>query len=755
LSIATDTQMAESTDKKTVILDFQVDTTEAVVSIGNLEKANKALREERKKVDLSTEEGVKRVKDINNQINQNTETIKSNSDSLKKNQLNVGNYTESINKSKVGVGNFNTSIKESTPFLDKMSGGLASAAQGFMGMVRSSLAFIATPIGAVIAAVGLALGALMTYFKGSEEGQNRLNKIMAIAGAIMEKITDVVEDMGEAIFNAIRHPWDTIKQFGELIKENIINRFEGALEFIPALGKAVSLLFKGQFAEAAQVAGDAMLKVITGVENVTTKVGNLAKASSEAIAKAAKDGYDLATLQNQLEKDDRVRTEARAKRDLEVSLLRRKADEAEGATKLKYLNEALKLEAISIAAETKTATLRRDIAKEKVRINGDDKEALDELSKAEADLFNAQRGAFDETRKMNKERLATEEALQKAYDDRIKKAQDVTDKEVSEIDKRLEKEKEYTDSFVRKQKEREEKVQKEREKGSFAAIQQAINRAKAEGKIEQDASDQAIENEKKKWEGILKGIGEGIKLFETISNGLFETIQGHYKVQENALAVSLAKQKEALNAQYSEDLKALDQKLATGLITQEEYDAALITLNQKQQADIKAAQIEQAEALNEIKRKEFEANKKNQIAQAVADIAKAVLGAFAGTPGGIIVKGIAAAAAAIFGAIQIRQIEQTEFVPTTFRTGGYTGDGNPDQLAGQVHKSEFVMPADVVAQYGKEHFQSYMDGSAIANASTMGMTAQSQASQAPVYLSYTEFKRFVREVELKESIVKA
>ena len=40
--------------------------------------------------------------------------------------------------------------------------------------------------------------------------------------------------------------------FVDLIKENIINRFEGLLELIPQLGKAINALFKGNFSEAGK-----------------------------------------------------------------------------------------------------------------------------------------------------------------------------------------------------------------------------------------------------------------------------------------------------------------------------------------------------------------------------------------------------------------------------------------------------------------------------------------------------------------------
>jgi hypothetical protein len=64
------------------------------------------------------------------------------------------------------------------------------------------------------------------------------------------------------------------------------------------------------------------------------------------------------------------------------------------------------------------------------------------------------------------------------------------------------------------------------------------------------------------------------------------------------------------------------------------------------------------------------------------------------------------------------------------------------------------MPANIVSQYGKEHFQSYMDGSIVANGSTAGIGGGGQAAPI-VYLSYKEFTEFSNRVKLKESIVSA
>jgi zinc transporter ZupT len=60
-------------------------------------------------------------------------------------------------------------------------------------MVKGALAFIATPIGAVIAALGLAIGALTAYFKGSEEGQDNLTRVMNIGKVVFNGFMVVVE----------------------------------------------------------------------------------------------------------------------------------------------------------------------------------------------------------------------------------------------------------------------------------------------------------------------------------------------------------------------------------------------------------------------------------------------------------------------------------------------------------------------------------------------------------------------------------
>jgi hypothetical protein len=66
-------------------------------------------------------------------------------------------------------------------------------------MTKAGIAFIATPIGAVIAALGLALAAVTKYFTGSEEGADKFAKISAQASAVVGVLVDRVTQLGGAI----------------------------------------------------------------------------------------------------------------------------------------------------------------------------------------------------------------------------------------------------------------------------------------------------------------------------------------------------------------------------------------------------------------------------------------------------------------------------------------------------------------------------------------------------------------------------
>ena len=143
--------------------------------------------------------------------------------------------------------------------------GVGKVSNSFKGLKG---AIMATGLGALV----VILGSIISYFKNTEEGSRKLAIAMEAFGLIMGKIQECAAKLGEKLVYMFTHPKEALMNFVNLLKENIINRFEGLLELLPAIGNAVSELFKGNFSNAGKIATDALGKVVLGVEDITDKV---------------------------------------------------------------------------------------------------------------------------------------------------------------------------------------------------------------------------------------------------------------------------------------------------------------------------------------------------------------------------------------------------------------------------------------------------------------------------------------------------
>lgn len=390
-------------------------------SIKSLRVRNGELIKQRDLLSTSTEAGRQKIAEINAELDKNNETIKKNVSAQEKQRLGVGGYTDA---------------------LDKLVPGLGATVNGIQGMTKAAITFMATPLGLVLAALGIALAAVTAYFKGSEEGQNKFNRLAAIGSAILEQFMNVMEDLGEFIVGVFENPGQAIKDFGNAIVENIVNRFVGLLELIPNIGKAVELLFEGEFAQAGQVAFDAVAKVVTGVEGATGKIASFIEETGRLVEEGIKNGERLAALNAQIDRDERALIVDRARTALEVSKLREEALQFEGDARKKVLKEAIALEEELTAREVNLAKIRLDLAKTQLQANGDDKEALKEVAEARAAVFAAEATAFANTLRFRKELAAIDEAAAKEQAKLLEEANAMLDKQLEEELKRKERERE-------------------------------------------------------------------------------------------------------------------------------------------------------------------------------------------------------------------------------------------------------------------------------------------------------------------------
>lgn len=376
-------------------------------------------------------EGSITLKEFSEEIVRNEANVKKQSSQYNELQKQVTGVKSPFDKLGESINNLKGNFNAATPALDKVTGGAASAAEGIMGMVKSSLAFIATPIGAVIGAIGLAIGSLIAYFKSSEEGQNRLNKITLIFKTILEQLKNIVEDAGEAIYNAFTNPKQALIDFGNFLQGQIINRFVGFFELIPKLGDAVKLLFEGKWSEAATVAGDAVGKVVLGVENATNLFVEFGNKVAESFNGAVADGKRLAELQKQLDSTERQLIVQRATTDRDVAKLREEALTQESSKRKETITQAINLIQALSDAEVLQKQRLLEKAQLELKANGDDKEAKLKVAEATAAVIEAEAQRYTEAFKLRKQF----EILDKNEEqDRLKKEQDKK-KEANELQK--------------------------------------------------------------------------------------------------------------------------------------------------------------------------------------------------------------------------------------------------------------------------------------------------------------------------------
>ena len=564
------------------------------------------------KVNVDTKGAVKEVDELNDSIKDTGKDAKSTQDSL--NTVTGG-----------AVGRFNA-LKTNV-----------------LGTVKSfkslRVAIIASGIGALV----LAVVALGQAFTRSEAGQNKFAKLMGVIGSIINNLLDVLADLGEALIKVFEDPQQAIKDFANLIKDNIVNRFEGLMELIPALGKAVSLLFKGEFAEAGKVAANATGKVVLGVENVVEKTQaaiNKTKEFVKELEEEARVAAEIADNRAKADKIERENTVARAKADREIADLRFKAEQRDKfsvSERIKFLEEASALEEKITNQEIEAARLRFEAKKAENALSKSTKEDLDEQAQLEAQLIGLNTSKLRLQKRLQTS-LTTFRNEEKAERESAKKAEEDAQKLKEDL---------------RKKNEKEEAIEKAKKKAADEkAKKEELERAKKQNDLLQELTNTAQEQ-------------EIYKLKQQYENK-FELAKGNAEL-EKALREQQQEDLTAIDKKYSEQ-RAKNESEATQKSQQERLDAfeqaaqttmnALIAINELTQAFAKEDEASQKKA--------FEVNKAIGIANAIINTSVGVSKALASAAPPL--NFINAAIVTASGVAQVKNIQKTQFNSSSFDT---------------------------------------------------------------------------------------
>lgn len=634
--------------------------------------------------------------------------------------------------------------------LKSAPGIVGASARAFEG-VGKAIAAGTGPVGIIIEA----LKGLWDILQSNSTTAAEIQHIMAGVGKVFGKIAGDVVNFGKGFVEALSNPKKLLTDLGDLIKENIINRFKAFGVIITAIqNKDLKGLANG------------FLQMGTGVTNVTGKVGQAVQAvkeyTGELVDTFAK-GYVAAKHMEAIEVTMAKLSAAIKRNEQEITSLTKKLKdksltEQEAA---KIANQIADKEIENLQKAAKLKQLELDEQRKRYEQNRNDAQAhadfIDKTTEAEIAAMKV-KAALQEKEATVKSLLAEKER-QLAEDAReqervkIELMEDGLEKRKALFEHEFKKEAED----LRKHNVSKEEIEALHKKQLNALIQNHHNEQLAE-QIQQsnekqqqelDDAEKSVgtvkEKEEEKQRIRVKFLKEQLTLLELAADAdgqrSDEEVKGIKKVQD-ALDALLKKTEEVKAEASTPPEKSIAESLGMtdeGLAEAQEvlgkieegfqmiadtvsmyYSTRLQNIETTKQAELNAVEestlsekakakkkkeIEKKAAQDayEIQLKQFKSNKAVAIIQAVINTAQAVMNAFA-TAGNIYAAIALAAVAAGTGAAQIGIIaSQKPPAPPKFAKGiiGLPGPGTEtsDSIPAYLSKGESVITARATKRF--------------------------------------------------------
>ena len=202
-------------------------------------------------------------------------------------QSNIDSITKDVKKLNTTFEDTSEEIKGIQKSTKNAESGVKSLADGFKGM---GLAIKSLGIGLVLEAFNIFKDVL-------SKNQKVVDTFNTVIGALSIAFNDLfgfVMDNFPAVIKVFKdvfeNPTKYLKKFGDLVKENLIERFNSFLDTIGFVGEAIKKVFEGDFAgamESVKKAGKESVDIFTGVNNTVDRTGKALGEAADAIANYA------------------------------------------------------------------------------------------------------------------------------------------------------------------------------------------------------------------------------------------------------------------------------------------------------------------------------------------------------------------------------------------------------------------------------------------------------------------------------------
>ena len=312
--------------------------------------------------------------------------------------------------------------------LSAIPGPIGFIIQGFTGLSTAMKVLLSNPIGIFLSSIVAVLYTLKRALTDSERGQDRLNRVLTVAGALWGNILDLVADVGEAIIDAVTNPIEAFKSFANGVKNFILNPIDSVRKAYNASTAAVKEFVEEQKEEI-------------------------------------KSADEVAKMRNKANKIERELLIERSKLEQQIAELRlksRQEDEFGAEERRKALLDAQKLEEQLLSKEVEALELRRDAqilenTFSRTNIENADKEAqaIAAVNNVVSRRLNLQRATQRELNRVNDEIARNIEQNRNAEIAAEKKAEAEKQKLAKEAEERLKKEAEDEEEMFKAELERD------------------------------------------------------------------------------------------------------------------------------------------------------------------------------------------------------------------------------------------------------------------------------------------------------------
>ena len=224
---------------------------------------------------------------------------------MKELQSVVGNNT-------LNVGNYEEATKNLNLTLEQAPGALGQATTGVKSFGASLKALLANPVVLMLSLLVGALSALFAAFKQTAVGAELFATVGAAIQGTFSAFVGIVNKLTPALKAVFEDPMESLKNFGQAIVDNIINRFTGVIDLVTSTGRAIGALFTGDLEglkKAAGEAGTALIQMTSGLDKEQQKaIVDTVKKTAVAIVDQTKAFGALGAAQIAIRKENRELT---------------------------------------------------------------------------------------------------------------------------------------------------------------------------------------------------------------------------------------------------------------------------------------------------------------------------------------------------------------------------------------------------------------------------------------------------------------